>query len=128
MAPFPAPATSHVACGFPALRAYSWRIRELADERFPPSSERALWKRLHLRDAGTRRRLSCGYEFTTREQAMSSRRASSRRVVWFPNEFSDVVWIAVEFRLYYKPFARRPARLLSHIIFWRKHDDGSIFD
>jgi hypothetical protein len=59
---------------------------------------------------------------------MSSRRASSRRVVWFPNEFSDVVWIAVEFRLYYKPFARRPARLLSPIIFWRKHDDGSIFD
>src|SRR5690348_8642096 len=47
----------------------------------------------------------------TREQAMSSRRASSRRVAWFPNEFSDVVWIAVEFRLCYKPFARRPARL-----------------
>jgi hypothetical protein len=68
-----------------------------------------------------------GYEFTTREQAMSSRRASSRRVVWFPNEFSDVVWIAVEFRLYYKPFARRPAGLLSHIVLWRKHDVGSIF-
>jgi hypothetical protein len=55
------------------------------------------------------------------------RRASGCRVVWFPNEFSDVVWIAVEFRLYYKPFARRPAGLLSHIVLWRKHDVGSIF-
>jgi hypothetical protein len=63
----------------------------------------------------------------TREQAMSSRRASSRRVVWFPNEFSDVVWIAVEFRLYYKPFAGRPASLLSHIFSWSEYDDCSNF-
>src|SRR5262245_32784600 len=66
---FPAPATSHVACGFPALRAYSWCIRELADGKFPPSSKRVLWKKMNLRDAETRRRLPCGYEFTTREQA-----------------------------------------------------------
>jgi len=82
---------------------------------------------MDLRDAETRRRLPCGYEFTTREQAMSSRRASSRGIVWFPNEFSDVVWMGVKFRLYYKPFARRPAGLLSPIVFWRKHDVGSIF-
>jgi hypothetical protein len=63
----------------------------------------------------------------TREQAMSTRRASSRRVAWFPNEFSDVVWTAVEFRLYYKPFARRLGRLLSQIFPWSEYDDDSIF-
>jgi hypothetical protein len=38
---------------------------------FPPSPKRALWKKMNLRDAETRRRLPCGYKFTTREQAMS---------------------------------------------------------